>query len=241
MSRYGLSWARWNLGQGADPFTLLTRTKSFNAVGADLAVALATPAPTMGIAPAADVAPTVSGFAQVGQVLTASNGTWAGVPAPVVTDQWQRCNAIGTACKLIPGSTAATYVVMPSDLGSTLRVAVRARSSAGRTVVRTAVTAPVTPNVLTIANLAAQVSPIAPCVTVSFDLNKAAAIKIVIRNASGAIVKKLDNADHPAGLVLKRWGEILDGGAPAPHGTYTALITATTSTEFTSASIPITI
>ena len=138
----------------------------------------------MGIAPAADIAPTVTGFAQVGQVLTAANGTWAGVPAPVVTDQWQRCNAIGTACKLIPGSTAATYVVMPSDLGSTLRVAVRARSSAGRTVVRTAVTAPVTPNVLTIANLAAQVSPISPCVTVSFDLNKAAAIRIVIRDAA---------------------------------------------------------
>ena len=80
-----------------------------------------------------------------------------------------------------------------------------------------------------------------PDVTVSFDLNKAAAIKIVIRNAAGAIVKKLDNADHPAGLVLKRWGEILDGGTPAPHGAYTALITATTATEFTSASIPITI
>ena len=117
----------------------------------------------------------------------------------------------------------------------------RGRSSAGRTVVRTAVTAPVTPNILTIANLAAQVSPITPCVTVSFDLNKAAAIKIVIRNASGAIVKKLDNADHPAGPVLKRWGEILDGGAPAPHGTYTALVTATTATEFTSGSIPFTV
>jgi Cellulase (glycosyl hydrolase family 5)/FlgD Ig-like domain len=241
MSRYGLSWARWNLGQGADPFTLLTPTKSFNLVGADLAVALATPAPTMGIAPAADIAPKVTGFAQVGQVLTASNGTWAGVPAPVVTDQWQRCNAIGTACKVITGSTAATYVVMPSDLGSTLRVAVRARSSAGHTVVRTAVTAPVTPNVLSIANLAAQVSPIAPTVTVSFDLNKAAAIRIVIRDAAGAVVKKLDNADHPAGPVLKRWGEILDGGLPAPHGGYTALITATTATEFTSASIPFTI
>jgi flagellar hook assembly protein FlgD len=130
---------------------------------------------------------------------------------------------------------------MPSDLGSTLRVAVRARSSAGRTVVRTAVTAPVTPNILSIANLAAQVSPISPTVTVSFDLNKDAAIKIVIRNAAGAIVKKLDNADHPAGLVLKRWGEMLDNGAPAPHGAYTAQITATTTTEFTSASVAITV
>jgi hypothetical protein len=223
MTRYGLSWARWNLGQGSDPFTLLTAAKSFNPVGADLAVALATPAPTMGIAPAADVQPQVTGFAQVGQVLSVDNGMWAGVPAPLVTDQWQRCNAIGLGCTLITGSTASTYVVMPSDLGSTLRVAVRARSSAGHTVVRTTVT------------------PISPCVTVSFDLNKDAAVKIVIRDAAGAVLKKLDNADHPAGLVLKRWGEMQDNGLPAPHGTYSAQITATTSTEFTSASVPFTI
>jgi hypothetical protein len=241
MSRYGLSWARWNLGQGSDPFTLLTRTKSFNTVGADLAVALATPAPTMGIAPAIDIPPAVTGFAQVGQVLETAYGMWAGVPAPVVTYQWQRCNALGLQCKLITGSTADTYVVMPSDLGSTLRVAVRARSSAGRLVVRTPVTAPVTPNVLTIANLAAQVSPISPTVTVSFDLNKDAAVKVVIRDAAGTIVKKLDNAGHPAGLVVKRWGELQDNGQPAPHGTYTALVTATTDTEFTSTSVAFTI
>ena len=241
MTRYGLSWARWNLGQGADPFTLLTRTKSFNPVGADLAVALATPAPTMGIAPAADIQPVVTGFAQVGQVLSASTGMWAGVPAPAVTFQWQRCNALGLACKLAIGSTASTYVVMPSDLGSTMRVAVRARSAAGHTVVRTPVTSPVTPNVLTVANLTAQVSPISPTVTVGFDLNKDAAIKIVIRDAAGTIVKKLDNADHPAGLVVKRWRELLDNGQPAPHGVYTALVTATTATEFTSTSAAFTI
>jgi endoglycosylceramidase len=117
MTRYGLSWARWDLGQGSDPFTLLTPAKSFNPVGADLAVALSTPAPAMGIAPAADVEPRVRGFAQVGQVLAVDNGMWAGVPAPIVTDQWQRCNALGLGCKLITGSTASTYVVMPSDLG----------------------------------------------------------------------------------------------------------------------------
>ena len=241
MTRYGLSWARWNLGQGSDPFTLLTRAKSFNPVGADLAVALAAPAPTMGIAPAADVQPQVAGFAQVGQVLSVDSGMWAGVPAPVVTDQWQRCNALGLGCKLISGSTASTYVVMPSDLGSTLRVAVRARSSAGHTVIRTGATAPVTPNVLTVANLAAQVSPVSPCVTISFDLNKDAAVKIVIRNASGAIVKNLDNADHPAGPVLKRWGEMQDNKLPATHGTYTAQIVATTATEFTTGSVAFTI
>jgi endoglycosylceramidase len=241
MTRYGLSWARWNLGQGSDPFTLLTRTKSFNPVGADLAVALAAPAPAMGIAPAADVQPQVAGFAQVGQVLSVDNGMWAGVPAPAVTDQWQRCNAFGLGCKLISGSTASTYVVMPSDLGSTLRVAVRARSSAGHTVIRTGATAPVTPNVLTVANLAAQVSPVSPCVTISFDLNNDAAVRIVIRNASGAIVKNLDNADHPAGPVLKRWGEMQDNKLPAAHGTYTAQIIATTATEFTTESVAFTI
>jgi hypothetical protein len=241
MTRYGLSWARWNLGQGSDPFTLLTPAKSFNPVGADLAVALSTPAPAMGIAPAADIEPRVRGFAQVGQVLAVDNGMWAGVPAPIVTDQWQRCNALGLGCKLITGSTASTYVVMPSDLGSTLRVAVRARSSAGHTVVRTVLTAPVTPNVLTVANVVAQVSPVSPCVTLSFDLNKDAAVKIVIRNAAGAVVKNLDNSDHPAGLVLKRWGEMQDDGLPAPHGTYTAQIVATSPTEFTTASVAFTI
>jgi endoglycosylceramidase len=241
MTRYGLSWARWDLGQGSDPFTLLTPAKSFNPVGADLAVALSTPAPAMGIAPAADVEPRVRGFAQVGQVLAVDNGMWAGVPAPIVTDQWQRCNALGLGCKLITGSTASTYVVMPSDLGSTLRVAVRARSSAGHTVVRTALTAPVTPNVLTVANVVAQISPVSPCVTLSFDLNKDATVKIVIRNAAGAVVKNLDNSDHPAGLVLKRWGEMQDNGQPAPHGTYTAQIVATSPTEFTTASVAFTI
>jgi len=122
-----------------------------------------------------------------------------------------------------------------------MRVAVWARSAAGHTVVRTPVTSPVTPNVLTVANLTAQVSPISPTVTVGFDLNKDVAIKIVIRDAAGTIVKKLDNADHPAGLVVKRWGELLDNGQPAPHGVYTALVTATTATEFTSTSVVFTI
>ena len=63
----------------------------------------------------------------------------------------------------------------------------------------------------------------------------------MIRNAYGAIVKKLDNSDHPAGLVLKRWAQLQDNGLPAPHGTYTALVTATTASEFTSTSVAFTI
>jgi hypothetical protein len=34
---------------------------------------------------------------------------------------------------------------------------------------------------------------------------------------------------------------MLDNGSPAPHGTYTAQVTATTATEFTSGSVAITI
>jgi hypothetical protein len=33
----------------------------------------------------------------------------------------------------------------------------------------------------------------------------------------------------------------LDNGQPAPHGVYTALVTATTATEFTSTSVAFTI
>jgi hypothetical protein len=58
--------------------------------------------------------PTISGTAIVGSVLTAKPGTWdAGV---LVTYQWIRA---GIA---IPGATASTYALLPTDLGSQISV-----------------------------------------------------------------------------------------------------------------------
>jgi hypothetical protein len=73
-----------------------------------------------GSAPAATGQPSPSGTAQVGQQLTASNGTWSGTTPITFTYQWQRCTKQGS-CSNISGATHATYTVVASDLGEQLR------------------------------------------------------------------------------------------------------------------------
>lgn len=64
-------------------------------------------------------APTITGVARVGRVLTANPGTWS-APSPAFTYQWQRD---GVA---IDGATAATYTVVAADAGAALSVVVTA-------------------------------------------------------------------------------------------------------------------
>lgn len=90
--------------------------------------------------------PAVTGTAQVGATLTASNGTWItkdllssltgalGLGDPVYGYQWYRCGAVGNpssssvtaplGCTVISGATAATRTVAAADVGHRLRVRV---------------------------------------------------------------------------------------------------------------------
>jgi chitodextrinase len=99
------------------------------------------PAPT---APSNTALPAVSGTAQVGQTLTATPGTWSGNPTTFAY-QWQRCDAAGASCASIAGATSQTYVPVDSDAGSTLRVAVTARTPLGTATATSAPTAVVSP------------------------------------------------------------------------------------------------
>ncbi len=81
--------------------------------------------------PSNTAAPAVNGSAQDGATLTATTGTWTGTQPLTYTYQWLRCNSLGTACGNIAGSTAATYAVVPADIGSTLEVAVTASNAGG--------------------------------------------------------------------------------------------------------------
>src|SRR5204863_314886 len=53
--------------------------------------------------PVNTVAPSVSGQAVAGQLLTASPGSWSGSPAPTFAYQWQRCDSGGANCVAIAG------------------------------------------------------------------------------------------------------------------------------------------
>jgi hypothetical protein len=86
------------------------------------------PPPTV---PSNTAPPTVSGSAQVGQVLTATSGTWSGSTPIAYAYQWQGCNASGESCANISGATATSYTVAEADIGRAIRVVVTASNSAG--------------------------------------------------------------------------------------------------------------
>src|SRR5690348_14958491 len=74
--------------------------------------------------------PTISGTAQEGQTLTASNGGWGGSPTSY-TYAWSRCDTSGDSCAAIPGATAGTYTPATSEVDHTVRVTVTATDADG--------------------------------------------------------------------------------------------------------------
>jgi len=87
-------------------------------------------------APANSVLPAISGLAQVGNVLTAQEGTWAGAPA--FTYQWKKS---GTN---ISGAVNKTYTPISGDIGAPLTVAVTGTNLTGAATATSAAT----PNVI---------------------------------------------------------------------------------------------
>jgi hypothetical protein len=69
--------------------------------------------------------PAITGTPQVGQVLTSTNGTWAGTTV-TISRQWLRCSATGDQCVAIAGGTGATYTAVTADRNLRLRVRVTA-------------------------------------------------------------------------------------------------------------------
>lgn len=110
-------------------------------------------------APVNSAVPTISGTARIGVVLTSSNGTWSGNPAPTYTRQWLRGDTAEGPFTPISGATAVTYTPVAADLGKFLRVVVTGTNSQGSAEANSAATAAVA------AALAAPVNTTAPAVT----------------------------------------------------------------------------
>lgn len=76
--------------------------------------------------------PTISGKAQVGELLTADKGTWTGTPTPTFTYQWRICDNNGGACHDITGATGTEYSIKSADQGNTIRVVVTGTNTDGK-------------------------------------------------------------------------------------------------------------
>jgi hypothetical protein len=93
-------------------------------------------------APYFTTAPSISGVAKVGQVLTSNVGDWAnGVTA--YGYQWQRCDGAGASCTNIAGATGATYTPTDTDLDVKLRITVTSSNGQGSGLAISAATATV--------------------------------------------------------------------------------------------------
>lgn len=84
------------------------------------------------VKPTNQTPPTISGTPQVGQTLTAQNGTWTGTAPISFTYQWSRCDDKGKNCKDITGENNNTYGVLQADVGSTLVVVVVGTNADGK-------------------------------------------------------------------------------------------------------------
>jgi len=96
------------------------------------------------VAPVNTTPPTISGTAKVGQMLTASEGTWSNAPTSYAY-QWQRCNGGGNSCVNVPNGTQKTYTLVGADAGRTMRVSVTATNADGSATGQSTQTAAVDP------------------------------------------------------------------------------------------------
>jgi hypothetical protein len=87
--------------------------------------------PVVSPIPANTTAPAITGSASVGSVLSATTGVWTGKAPLRYAYRWQRCDPLGALCRAIRNATHETYRLVKADLGSTIRVGVTARNSAG--------------------------------------------------------------------------------------------------------------
>ena len=86
---------------------------------------------TVNTTPQNTALPTITGTTKVGSVLTSTNGTWTGSPAPTFTRQWERCDLAGANCSDIASATGTTYTLVQADHATTIRVKVTGTNTAG--------------------------------------------------------------------------------------------------------------
>jgi alpha-tubulin suppressor-like RCC1 family protein len=93
------------------------------------------------VPPENTVAPTVSGLAKEGQLLTVTEGSWSGSPTVKITYKWQLCT---TSCVGISGATKPSFRLTPETVGKKVRANVTDETATGSTTAHSAETATIT-------------------------------------------------------------------------------------------------
>jgi hypothetical protein len=111
-------------------------------MGMNMTLGLTAPkAGTTAPGPINTVNPVISGTAEVGQVLTTTNGTWTGTPTITFAYQWTRNG------ESISGATSSTYTVQSADQGFQIRCRVTATNPDGsRNATSNAISIPAAPS-----------------------------------------------------------------------------------------------
>ncbi|MGA7705362.1 MAG: hypothetical protein WB998_10760 [Solirubrobacteraceae bacterium] len=152
------------------------------------------------VAPHNSVVPSVGGALTVGDVLSATKGTWSGNPTSYAY-QWQDCNGSGASCSNIASATASAYTLKTSDVGHTMRVVVTATNAGGST--------PATSAASTVVAAYSSGPPYPACTqTISQGANVASTVSgggagSVICLSSGAYGNLTLNASHSSDVTLQ--------------------------------------
>jgi RHS repeat-associated protein len=92
--------------------------------------------------------PAISGEAVDGATLRASTGEWSGGGSISYAYQWQSCDSLGEHCANLTEAEGPAYALDDGDVGTTLRVAVTAKSGLGEETATSAATAVVSTTTL---------------------------------------------------------------------------------------------
>jgi Tol biopolymer transport system component len=93
--------------------------------------------------PSVLTAPSVAGTLTTGRQLTADVGSYSGDLPIQTTLVWERCDATGASCHVIPKAKKVVYFPTTADVGYTLRLAVTVSNAYGTSVVLSDPTEPV--------------------------------------------------------------------------------------------------
>ncbi len=88
--------------------------------------------------------PAITGVAQQGDMLSVSNGTWGNTPTGF-SYVWEDCDGSGNNCAPITGASSSSYLLQPSDVGSTIVAQVTASNAGGQSSATSAGYGPVLP------------------------------------------------------------------------------------------------